>query len=523
MIAQWIREKLTTPSNPARWFVDWVRGPITASGIDVDEQTALAYSAVWAATCFLTGSIASLPLILYRALADDDRARATDHPYYALLRDHPNDEQDSFVFWEEMALYLINWGNAYAEKEYLINGRVIGLWPIKAGRVRPYRDGPGGPVRYEITSDYGAKRYLGRADLLHISGRLSHDGITGMGVIHQARESIGNGIATERFGGSFFGQGAVPGGVLKHPGKYSQKAEENLRAGWEKMHRGPDQGSRVAVLWENMAYEKIGIPPEDAQFLETRQFNVAEIARWYALPPHILADLTHGTFSNIEHLDLEVVKYCLRTWFVRIERSLKAQLLGPENRDLYWEFLIDALLRGDLASRTAAHVQEFLNGALTINEWRRMENRNRVKGDAGDKHFVPLNLVPIDTAVNPPPEPTPPTGIAASAKGPGDLTSVRVVEKRMRQLQATALRRAARHPDTFLQHMEPFLRVTKKPSPRRSPPWARPWESRPTGRPRSPHSNTWTSASRFLTAAECQPGELAARIETLLHERTNDQ
>ena len=398
MIAQWLREKLSTAVNPASWFIDWIRGEPVTSGVSVTEQTALCYSAVWAATVFVSSAIASLPCLLFRAIAADDRGREVDDWRYGLLKSRPNPEQDSFIFWQEQAMYLVNSGNCYAEKSYFPTGRVAELWPLPPNRVKPYRDGPGGPVRYEITSETGAKRYADRADVLHVTGQLADDGIVGRGVIRQARESIGLGIATERYGGSFFGNSAVPGGVLEHPGKYNEKAEKNLREGWERMHRGPDKGSRTAVLFEGAKFSSIGIDNDDAQFLQTRQHNVTEIARWYGLPPHILADLTRGTFSNIEQQDLEVVKYCLRFWLVRLERALGHQLLGPEEKDLYWEFLLDAFLRGDTATRTAAFVQQFLNGAMTLNEWRRAENRNRIPGEDGDRHFVPLNLVPLDRA-----------------------------------------------------------------------------------------------------------------------------
>lgn len=476
MIAERIRRsfqgapRLSTASNPAQWFIDWIRPNPTASGIHVDEYAALNYSAVWAATCFYTAAFATLPMVLYRELADDDRERAKTHPLYPLLKDQPNDEQDNVMFWSMQGPCLVNWGNCYAEKEYTFGGNLYALWPIHARQVTPYRDGEGGPLRYEVTSESGSKRYIDRKDMFHIAGWISDDGVMGKGVIRQARESIGMGLATEKFGSAFFGNDCTPGLAITHPQNPSEEAEKNIRRGWEKRHKGAGNAHQIAFLREGMKVERIGIPPEEAQFLETRQHNITEIARWYNLPPHILSDLLRATFSNIEQQDLNLLKHSLRPWLVRIEKSAKRQLIGARDSSLYWEYLVDALLRADAQARTEAAYKQFMNGALTLNEWRRMENRNRIPDKYGDQHFVPNNLIPIDMIGEEPSQPKQPkqpeegNGVGGDDNDPGSepvLSAIkdviREVGERMGRIEANEIRRAVKSPEKFIDRLEAFF------------------------------------------------------------------
>lgn len=484
-------QSLSSASSPAAWFAEWIRNEPVASGVAVSESIALNYSAVWAATMYLTFAIASLPCNLYRRRGMFDRSIADDSDLYPLLKDRPNPEQDNVMFWSQQVPCLVNWGNCYAEVERLRNGAIYALWPIHASRVKPFRDGDGerSPVRYEVTSSDGggAKRYINRADMWHVAGWMSDDGITGKGVVRQARESIGMGLATERFGAGFFGNNAVPGTVLIHPGSPSDQAMDNIRAGWDRAHRGPGKNHGTAVLREAIKVERLGIPPEDAQFLETRGFNVTEIARWYGLPPHVLGDLSRATFSNIESQELSVVKQSLQPWCVRIEKSAKTQLLTPdEAASLYWEFLLDARLRADSTTRTQVSFTRFMHGNLTMNEWRRQENLDPVPGPWGDMHFVPSNLVPIESLVNKPepepkspgvvdessddedPEDDPDDTVSDDSEPDGDTPSddypqlaaakavVAEALERMRKIARNEVMRAAKHPAKFLSRLDEF-------------------------------------------------------------------
>lgn len=388
--------------SPRQWLIDWTRGgEATASGVSVNEDSALNYSAVWAATCILSESVASLPCVLYRRLPGGGKERAAKHPLYRLLHDAPNAEMDAMAFWSQQLPDLINWGNSYAE---LVPTERDGVWsaiyPLQARHVKPLRD-EYGRLWYRVQDGVGY-RYIEAKRMLHVAGRMSRDGITGRGVISVARESIGSGIAAERFGGALFGNGSFPGGFLEFapnaPVKQlSEEARNRLVASFARKHCGPDKAFKTALLEDGLTWKSGMIPPQDAQFLETRQHNITEIARWYTIPPHVLADLTRATFSNIDSQQLAFLVYSLRPWLVRIEKALLLKLLSPADREEYFaEFLVDALLRADTVSRATASQIEFMNGAINLDEWRARENRNPLPDGQGQRHFVPANLTPID-------------------------------------------------------------------------------------------------------------------------------
>ncbi len=249
---------------------------------------------------------------------------------------------------------------------------------------------------YRINLPQGGQAVLRKEQVLHVAGP-GWDGLVGKSVIALARESIGLGMAAEQFGASFFGNGAHMAGVLEHPGNLTEEAAERLRKQWRELYSGLSNAHRIAVLEEGMKYQRIGIPPEDAQFLQTREFQVEEVARWFNLPPHMLKDLRRSTFSNIEHQALEFVKYSLLPWLRRFEQAIKARLLaGEDEQDLYAEFSIEGLLRGDIESRYRAYATARQWGWFSANDVRRMENMDPIEG--GDVYLVPMNMVPA-TAV----------------------------------------------------------------------------------------------------------------------------
>lgn len=381
-------EKRSLDWNPT---TIWGSGMGTAAGVDVTPDSSLAYSAVFACVRVLAEDVASLPLILYRRARPRGKLRATEHPLYGLLHDLPNPEMTSLEMRETLMGHLALWGNAYAEKVFDRAGRVIELWPLRPDKMRPRR-GRDGALVYEYRLPGGEMKTLSAVQVMHLRG-LGGNGIVGYSPIMMARNAIGLGLAAEEFGSRFFGNGARPQLVLIHPGNLSPEGQENLRTSWNRQHEGLRRSHRVAVLEEGISVKEIGIPPEDAQFLQTRQFQAVEVARIYRVPPHKIQDLERATFSNIEHQSIEYVTSTLRPWLVRWEQAISRDLLTEAERGTYFaEHLVDGLLRGDTISRYQAYATGRQNGWLSVNDVRERENMNPIEG--GDEYLTPLNMMP---------------------------------------------------------------------------------------------------------------------------------
>jgi HK97 family phage portal protein len=360
----------------------------------VTEQTALNYAPFWAAVSLIAGDVASLPLILYKRRPDGGKERLVANPLYRMLHDAPNPEMTSMSFRETMQAHVLTWGNAYAEIERDGQGRPFALWPLVPSTVSVLRDA--GTIRYRVTNPDGRQIVFERDDIFHLPG-LSHDGVCGYSVVGKARDSLGLGMAAERFGGTFFGGGSSFGGVLTHPLSLSPQAKQNIRESIEAYHQGVDKAHRFLVMSEGMTYERLGIPPNDAQFLETRKFQVGDIARWFNVPPHKIGDLERATFSNIEHLDIEYYKSCLRKWLVRWEQEILRKLIFPsERRVQFAEHLVDGLLRGDIQSRYAAYAVGRQWGWLSADDIRAWENLNPLPDGQGQMYLAPQNMVPAN-------------------------------------------------------------------------------------------------------------------------------
>ncbi|HEX6960834.1 MAG TPA: phage portal protein, partial [Lacipirellula sp.] len=286
-----------TPSPSDDYWYNPV-GLSSAAGVRVDERTAINYSAVWCATRIICETTAWLPFVMFEKQASGGKREAVNHPIYPLVVGGPNQGMTNMIFREVMTARCVNWGNAYAEIERTRGGVPLNLWPIHPSRVKisDTKRETDGRITYFVTNDDGGKTPVEAANMIHLIGANSDDGLFGRGVVRFGRESIGMGLATERYGAGFFGNGARPGGVLEHPGKLGETAQKNLRESWNRVHQGPGSGHNLAILEEGMKYHTIDIPPEQAQFLETRTFNITEIARWYGLPPHKLAELSRATF-----------------------------------------------------------------------------------------------------------------------------------------------------------------------------------------------------------------------------------
>jgi len=369
-----------------------MNGRATATGASVTPSTALNNSAVFACVRLLAETTAMMPLITYRRLQPRGKERATDHPLYSLLHDSPNPEMPAMAFRETLQGHLGTWGNAFAEIEWGPDGYVRALWPLRPDRVQVGRIN--GEVAYRLRLPNGENVVLPGFRVLHIPG-FGFDGLVGYSPVQLARESIGLAMATEEYGARFFGNGANPGGVLKHPNKLSATAQDNLRKSWNEMHSGLSNQHRIAILEEGMDYVRVGIPPDDAQFLETRKFQVVEIARWFHVPPHMIGDLDRSTNNNIEQQSLEFVTYSLGPGLTRWEQCCKMKLLLPEERSTYFvEHLVAALVKGDIQTRYSAYSVGRQWGWLSADDVRESENMNPLPDGQGDIYMIPLNMVP---------------------------------------------------------------------------------------------------------------------------------
>lgn len=365
----------------------------TTSGKPVNERTAMQTTAVYSCVRILAEAVASLPLHVYAYRDDGGKELVHDHPLYSLLHDEPNPEMTSFVFRETLMSHLLIWGNAYAQIIRDGAGRVVGLYPLLPNQMDVDRDAKGNLVyTYSRQSDENPNfKTMGditlRSDeVLHIPG-LGFDGLVGYSPIAMAKNAVGMTLACEEYGASFFANGANPGGVLEHPGVL--KDPSKVRESWNSVYKGVTNAHKVAVLEEGMKYHQIGIPPEEAQFLETRKFQINEIARLYRIPPHMVGDLEKSSFSNIEQQSLEFVKYTLDPWVIRWEQALQKALLLPGEKGKYFiKFNVDGLLRGDYESRMNGYATGRQNGWFSTNDIREMENLNPISDEEGGNLYL---------------------------------------------------------------------------------------------------------------------------------------
>lgn len=359
----------------------------TTSGKPVNERTAMQTTAVYSCVRILAEAVASLPLHIYK-YTDDGKERVIDHPLYAILHDEPNPDMTSLVFRETMMSHLLIYGNAYGQIIRDGAGRVLGLYPLLPDKMEVDRLENGELVYYysRYSEENPNFKELGRIilrqqDVLHIPG-LGFDGLVGYSPIAMAKNAVGMMLACEEYGASFFANGANPGGVLEHPGVLKDPGK--VRESWNSVYRGTNNAHKVAVLEEGMKYQQIGIPPEEAQFLETRKFQINEIARMYRIPPHMVGDLEKSSFSNIEQQSLEFVKYTLDPWVIRWEQSLQKALLLPEEKKEYFIKLnVDGLLRGDYQSRMNGYATARQNGWMSANDIRELEDLNPIPEEEG--------------------------------------------------------------------------------------------------------------------------------------------
>jgi len=366
------------------------------AGVNVTEENALQIASVHNCVSVLAETVASLSLPVYRRLKPRGKERAPDHPVYKLLHDRPNPEITSMAWRETQMGWLLLWGNCYSWIERDRKGKPVALWPWPANRVSVFRGDKFNPnsgdrsIYYYLQLDDGTVRKFPAEQVLHIPG-FGFDGLKGMSRIGCARNALGLAVAAEEFGSAFYKNGVSFSGVLQHPAELGDKAFARLEQWMNKRHAGLSNAMKLGILEEGMTYNQTGMPLKDAQFLELRKYQDEDIARFFNMPPHMIKQLGRATWANIEQQALEFVIYTLRPYLVRWEQHMKMRLFdGDDNH--FAEFLVDSLLRGDRMTRAQALQIELMNGAISPNEWREIENRNPRKG--GDTFYTPANLIP---------------------------------------------------------------------------------------------------------------------------------
>lgn len=352
----------------------------------VTEETAMKIGAVYGCVRVLSESIAKLPFHVYEQ-SENTKTLAVDHPVYNLIHSEPNQEMTAFAFWQSIMTIALLYGNGYARIIRGAGERPEGLKLYKQGTVtlalvqdQLFATTPDGVIPYY--------------DIFHLRGLGTE--IIGLSPIRYAAESLGTTLNAQTFGRKFFENGAHVGGVLEHPGKLSDAAYTNLKNSWESTTTGLDNVGKPKILEEGMKWTKIAMAPEEAQFLQTREFGIADICRVFGVPPHKIADLTHATFSNIEHLNIEFSQDGVLPWAIRIEQEANRKLFrDAEKGKLYTKFNLNALLRADSAARATFYKEMFGIGVFSQNDIRELEEQNPIAG--GERYYVQgNNMVPID-------------------------------------------------------------------------------------------------------------------------------
>lgn len=370
----------------------------TNSGLMINDETVFQVSAFWDCVKILSEDVATLPLVLYKRL-EKGKTKAENHNLFKIINYKPNEEMLIINFLEMLMTNVLLWGNAYVQKIYNKKGEIIEIYPLYSRYMEIKRDKNNN--LYFRYNEPGNEKDFDKEQIINITG-LTMDGITGLSILKYARESLGLTMATEKFGASFFGSGSKPGGVLELPENGRCKDKDQVRAEWNKLYQGIGNANRIAILEGGMKYKPVGIPPEDAQFLQTRQFQIPEVCRWFRMPPHKIADLSNATFSNIEHQGIEYVSNTLRPWLVRFEKSFEAGLLNQKEIKKYFiQFSVDALLRGDFNTRMQGYATARQNGWINADEIREKEDMNPMpEGEGGEKYLVNGNMIPINEINN---------------------------------------------------------------------------------------------------------------------------
>lgn len=362
--------------------------------IRVNPDIAMTYSAVWGSIRVVSDAMMTLPCRVVSTLpSGNQEVVKSNDGVDVIIGGAANEEMSTAMYISATMVQVMLHGNSLAEIETNGNGEPVSLWPIDWGRVNLDRDRSGRLV-YDIINDRAPNSTLRASDVIHIRG-MSKDGIVGYSVVKMARESISLGLAAEGYGASFFGNGAVPSLAISLPGGLSPGAQDNLKESFLKRNRGPSNWQSPLILEDGMSIDKLTIPPEDAQFLETRTFQVRDICRWYGVPPPFLGDLADATFSNVEQLYTLLVTGGIVPWVKRLDSELTFKLFQRRGIPLKVRHNVNGLLRGDVKTRGEFYKKLRDLGVLSVNDILRLEKMATI-GDDGDMRLVPQNMVPLD-------------------------------------------------------------------------------------------------------------------------------
>lgn len=395
-------EKRSTLATPERWLIDYFSGGgvETSAGVRVTSSTAMYCVAVLSCIDILARTVGSLPLYLYRRLPDGGKELARQHPLFSLMRRRPNEAMTAMRFRSTLQGHLASWGNAYAYIDWEWTGKNAGypkaIWPIRPDRIQVDRDR--GKLEYSYFPGSDDPKFtegfkIPPGNVLHIPG-FGYDGTIGYSPITLAREAIGLNLATQEFGARYFGSGTHPSIILEHPGACKNKKE--FRQAFDEVYAGLGRSQRTMILEDGMKANPITINPEDSQFLETRKFQIGEIARLYHIPPHMLADVEKSTSwgTGIEEQNIGFITHTMRPWFVLWEEELgRALIMRHEEEEYFFEFDMMALLRGDAVKRWTAYIMGKRNGILNADEIRGWENLNPIPGGMGKEYIVEKNMI----------------------------------------------------------------------------------------------------------------------------------
>lgn len=369
--------------------------PVDA-GVSVSEKTSLGIAAVWCAVTLISGTIASLPLHAYKAGEAGERVRLPGTSRAAQLLASPHPDLTPFELWETVLSHLLLWGNAYLWKAPFegMHG-VANLHLIHPSRVKVGRVKSGKLAGRKIFALDGSDPYT-EDDILHIPG-FGYDGTCGVSPIRAARQGLGLALAAEKFGAKLFGSGSLATGVLQVEQRLTPDQADSLAARWREKRAGLESSHSTIILDSGAKFHQLTIPPEDAQFLESRSFQISEIARLFRVPPHMLMDTDKSTSwgTGIEQQSIGFVVFTLRPWLTRIEQRV-TRIIAPEKA--YARFAIEGLLRGDAAARKDFYTGLWNLGALSTNEIRALEDMAPVEG--GDLHYRPLAMGELGTTDN---------------------------------------------------------------------------------------------------------------------------
>lgn len=421
---------------PSPWDDVWYEpfGSLSVAGIAIDEGAAYRVSAVFNAVRMISESVAGFPFILYRRLLGGGKERAFDEPLYEILHDRPNNWQTPAEFREFLQGCALLRGHGYAE---IISGRrgfVDQLIPLDPTLVEEEHI-PGHRLRYQVRQPDGTKRTITQDRMFHLRG------FRGLSVLSLMRETVGLSLATESHGARVFSQRANHAGILEMENKLDDDAYKRIKSQLDARTTGLQNAHSTLILENGLTWKQVGMSNEDAQFLLTRTFQIQEIARWFNIQPHKLADLTKSSFNNIEEENLSYVTDTVGPWNIRWAQTTSRDLIMK--RELFAELLVDALLRGRTKERYEAHALAVRSGWRSPNEIRVIENQNKEEGldyfvDVRQEHAGPGATSPGDSSPSTPP---PPQRSARAVKIVTDAAA-RMVRKEIAQLEKRAERYA---------------------------------------------------------------------------------